>query len=176
MKSNKLLTSSMNYGAITALVSIAYSLILYITGQTLNQTLGTLSIVIFAACIYIFTKQYRDNVQNGTLTYGEGFQIGLLTGIFASIIISFFVYIEVIFIDPTIIDKQLEIAQENMLKRGIPEEQMEQAIEITKKFMTPVWMAVLSILQLTFFSTIISLITAAILKKQPNPFENIKQE
>ena len=63
-----------------------------------------------------------------------------------------------------------------MLKRGIPEEQMEQAIEITKKFMTPVWMAVLSILQLTFFSTIISLITAAILKKQPNPFENIKQE
>jgi hypothetical protein len=167
-----LLKSSMNYGLITGLIVIVYSLILYFTGLHLNQTMGYLTIAIIAVCIYFCSKQYRDTINNGAITFGQAFSLGILIGIFTAILLSFFTFLELTFIDPTIVDKQLEIMQEKLLTKGLSEDQVEQAIIMSKKWMTPGKMFIMSILTFAFYSAIISLVTSALLKKDKNPFDN----
>lgn len=162
---------SMNYGLITGLILIIYSLILYLIGQSLNQLLGYLAIIILGACIYLFGKQYRDKVNQGTIKYGQAFTLGLLIGVFTAILLSFFSYIEVTFIDPGLIDKQLELIEQKMLEKGMSEEQVESAIALSRQWMTPGKMFFMSILSFTLWSAIISLITAALVKKDSSPFE-----
>ncbi len=166
-----LLYYSMNYGLITGLILIIYSLIIYLLGQSLNQYLGYLAIIILAACIYIFSKQYRDKVNQGNIKYGQAFSLGLLVGIFTAILLSFFSYIEVTFIDPSLIDKQLELMQQKMLEKGMSEDQVETAIAMSREWMTPGKMFFMSILSFSFWAAIISLITAALVKRDTSPFE-----
>jgi hypothetical protein len=171
MKKRSLLQNVMNYGLITGLIIVAYSLLIYIIGQSLNQALSYVTFIILAACIYLFTKQYRDKENDGFLPYGKGFNVGLLTGLFAGILLAFFTYIEITLIDPTIIDKQLDLMQQKLLQKGMPEDQVEQMMEMSKKYTTPGKMFFSSIVSFTFWSALISLITAALLKKEPSPFD-----
>jgi hypothetical protein len=172
---NSLLKASMNYGLITGLIVIVYSLILYLLNLTFNQALGYISILLIAVCIYLFTKQYRDKTNGGNIAFGQAFGLGILIGVFAAVLLSFFSFLQVTYIDPSLINKQLEITQEALLKQGMSEDQIEQAINLSKKMMTPGMMFLMSILSFTFFSAIISLITSAILKKNKNPFENTQE-
>jgi hypothetical protein len=174
-KSNSLFKSSMNYGLITGLVIIIYSLLLYFIGMNLNQTMGYLTIVILALCIYLCSKQYRDKINGGTITFGQAFSLGILIGTFAAVLLSFFTFLELTFIDPTIVDKQLEMMQEKLLARGLNEDQIEQAVAMSKKWMTPGKMFIMSIISFAFYSALISLLSSALLKKNKNPFDNTQQ-
>ncbi len=60
----------------------------------------------------------------------------------------------------------LEMIQEQMLEQGLTEEQVEQATEMQKVFMTPAIMSAISILSLTFMGFVFSLITSIFLKKE----------
>jgi len=174
MEENKspLLKSAMNAGAITGAILIIYSLITYFIGLTGSTAMGYLALVVLAFCIFYFTKIYRDKEMNGFISYGQSLGFGVLIGVFASIILAFFLYLELKYIDPTIIEKQLDIMREKMLQKGMADDQVEKAIEMSKKFATPVMSALLSIVLYAFWAFIISLITSAILKKEGNPFNS----
>lgn len=177
MKTSTMLKHVANYGLVAGLMLIAYSLFTYLIGQSLNKTLGYLSLVILAICLYIFSKQYRDKVNGGVLTYGQGFSVGLLVGIFAGILVTFFSVIELTYIDPSLIDKQLDMIEQQLLAKGMSEDQVEMAISMSKKWMTPGLMFIGGILSFAFWSALISLITAAVLRKNPSPFnENNSNE
>lgn len=177
MEKSPMLKQVANYGLITGLVLVAYTLFTYIIGQPLNKALGYLSLLILAICLYIFSKQYRDRINNGALTYGQGFTIGLLTGVFAGILVAFFSVILYTYIDPGLIDKQLDMMEQQFLSKGMSEDQVEAAVAMTKKWMTPTFMFIGGILSIAFWSALISLVTAAVLKKNPSPFsENTANE
>jgi hypothetical protein len=169
---NTLFKLSMNYGLMTGLVIIVYSLILFFVGMHLNQTMGYFAILILAVCILLFTKQYRDTICAGTISYGQAYGLGILIGVFAAILLGFFTFLELTYIDPTMIEKQVQIMQEKLLAKGMSEDQVEQALNMSKKWMTPGMMFLMSTISFAFWSAIISLITSAMLKKNTNPFEN----
>lgn len=177
MEKKSMLKQVANYGLVTGLILVAYSLLTYIIGQSLNKTLGYLSLVILAICLYLFSKQYRDKVNEGVLTYGQGFTVGLLTGVFAGVLTAFFSVILLTYIDPGLVDKQLELMEQQFLAKGMSEDQVEAAINMSKKWMTPIFLFIGGILSMAFWSALISLITAAVLKKTPSPFsENTTNE
>lgn len=169
MEQKSLLQYSMNYGLITGLILIVYSIVIYLIGQSLNQVLGYVAILILAGCIYYFTKQYRDKVRQGFIKYGQAFSFGLLIGVFTAILLAFFSYIEVTYIDPNLVEKQLDIMQQKMVEKGLSDSQIEMIIAQSREWMTPVKMFFMSILSFSFWSTIIALITASILKKNNIP-------
>jgi hypothetical protein len=147
-------------------------MILYFAGLNLNQVFGYFSMVILAVCIFIFGKLRRDKELDGYTTYSDALGYGILVGVFASILVAFFTFIEIKFLDPSIVEKQLDIAQQKMADKGLSEEQIGKALEISKKFMTPAIMFIATIFSFAFWSLIISLITSAIIKKNPNPFDS----
>jgi hypothetical protein len=163
--------NTMNYGAILGLALIIYSLILYFAGLTASKLLAYLSYLLLIAGIYFATKHYRDKILGGFISYGKAMAAGVLTSLFASIILAFFTYVQLRFIDPQIIEKQITLTGEQMVHSGLPEKQVEMTVQLMKKFMTPLAMALWGIIGFAFIGTIISVITSAILNNDEGSFK-----
>jgi hypothetical protein len=174
MENNKpnMLKSVMNSGAITGALLIIFALVIYMLGQTNSTSLGVINYVILAFGIFFFTKKYRDEEMGGFISYGQSLGYGVLIGVFAGILLAFFIYIEMKFIDPSLIDKSIELTRETMLQNGrYSEDQVDKMLEVSKQYMTPGLMAFSSVLGFAIIAFIISLITSAIVKKEGNPFQ-----
>jgi len=170
-KKSSLMKYAMTYGAIIGLALVVYSVILYITGLTFNKGLGLIQYVILIAGLYLGTKAYRDNSLGGFISYGHALGLGVLIALFVGIISVFFQYILMRFIDPGLVEKSMAMLEEQFENnRFIPDDQVEMALEKARQNMTAVWTVPLGILTFTFFGFIISLVTAAIVKKDPQPF------
>jgi len=162
---------TMIWGAITGIILIVFSLVLYLVHQSANQALGYLSYVLLIAGIIIGSIAYRDKVLGGFISYKDAFVTGLLITIFAGILSSFFSFILIRYIDPSVMEQSIAKAEEKMINRGMSEDQVELAMEKTKEFMGSPLMVLIGLLSFAFIGTIISLITAAIVKKEKSPFD-----
>ncbi|MBL7112142.1 MAG: DUF4199 domain-containing protein [Bacteroidales bacterium] len=165
-KNTSVFMNALTWGIILGLVSIVYSVILYMVDQVFNQTLGYLSILILIAGLVISVKSYRDNVLEGEITFGKAFGFGVLVALVSAVLGAIYNYLLYTVIDPDLQKKMLEMAAEKMLEQGMPEGQIDQALEITKRFMSPVFTSIIAVFSGTLFGTIISLVVAAIFKKE----------
>ncbi|MCB9187022.1 MAG: DUF4199 domain-containing protein [Flavobacteriales bacterium] len=165
----------MNWGGILGLALIAYSLVLYALGATESQAAQYVSYGIIAAGIFLATKNKRDK-QNGIISYGEGLGYGVGVAFFGSILVAFYTFIFFSMIDPEMLEQMVLRAEDQMYEQGLPDDQVEMAMEMTRKFMMPGPMAAIVVLSYTFVGFIISLITSAILKKEGDPFASVSSD
>jgi hypothetical protein len=170
-KQNSLSMHSIIYGVVTGIALIVLSLILYVTNLYMNQVLQYASYVIIIAGMVISSLQYRKNQLKGFMTYGQAFSVGFLTALFAAIISIIWFYFYIKYINPGLTDEILAQVRAKMeAKSGqMSQEQMDQAMSMTERFMTPVWMMVWGFLGNAFWSAIFALIIGIFLKKKdPN--------
>jgi hypothetical protein len=163
---------AMTYGAISGLAaSIAY-LIFYFGGAAIDnkwpQYLGW--IILFVAII-LGIKTYRDQDSGGYITYSRSLGTGVLIGIFSGIITGFFTVLMFTVIDPGLVDKIIEQAQQDMIERGSSETEMEIAMTWTRKFMNPGMLFIFSMLGSAFLSFLFSLIISIFTRKEPPVFK-----
>lgn len=164
--------SALNFGAILGLILMAISLIIYVFNiYESTDSISWISIVVLIAGIVIGIKKYRDQENGGYITYGSALGYGTLIALFAGIITAFFTYIYLGFIDDSFIQFKLMEAEDQMYASGTPDEQIEMALEWTKKFMRPGFLAISGVFMNAFLGFIISLIAAAFLKKEPENFD-----
>lgn len=124
-----------------------------------------LGVVIIIFCIQ-YGKQQTDGVTFGKV-FGYGFKISLVISVLMIVygLLSFFV------IFPEFTDQALQQARAGMEAKGnLTEDQIDQGMEITKKFMQPLPIAIITFLGTLFVGTIASLLGAAFTKKsEPEP-------
>jgi len=173
-KKSTLMKNALNWGLTLGIGLIIYSLIMYFLNLSIEKWVGWLSYIIVVAVVVIGTINYRDKELGGYMTYGQALGFGILVILFAQIINAIYNYIFMKFIAPEIIEKMISIQEEEMIKRGIPEAQIEQGMGMVKKFMTPLFINLIAIPITVFFGFIITLITSIFLQKKSseNPFEN----
>ena len=180
-KKTSLWQFTMTYGAILGIVSIIFSIILYITGFMpynfkriiLTAIIGFTIMIIF---IVVGTKTYRDKVLGGTISYGKALITGMLIVVFSTILGSFYNLIFNMFIDPEYTNKVFEATKswmyDYMNNMGVPDGQIEQAIDGIEEQQAN-YTPLKSFFQSLYFSVIVgfvlSLITSAFIKKNPNP-------
>lgn len=160
------------YGLIMAVVSIAYFVILNMAGMDMSQGIGRWASLIFnIAIIYMAHKYYKDN-GDGFMTIGQGTGIGFWIALISSALSSVFTYIYVKFIDQGFIQQLMDRQREVMEEKGtLTDEQIDQAMNMTSKFMTPELMFVFG-----FIGGLIILVICAVLvslftqKKNPEAF------
>jgi Protein of unknown function (DUF4199) len=162
---------TMTWGAITGVILIVYSLVLYLAHQTYNQALGYLSYILLIAGIIIGSIAYRDKILGGFISYKDAFLTGFLITIFAGILSSFFSFILIRYIDPSVVEQAIAQAEEKMVSKGLSEDLIETSIEKTRQFMGSPAVVLVGLLTFAFIGAIISLITAAIVKKERSPFD-----
>ena len=165
----------MNWGGILGLALIGISLVLYLLDMTEASWAQWVSYAVIAALIYLGTKAKRAD-QDGVLSYGQGLGTGVGIAFFASIMVAFYTFVFFSFIDPDMLEELILRTEDQMYDQGLPDDQVEMAMSMTKKFMQPGPMAAMVVLSYTFVGFLISLIIAGILKKDGDPFSSVSSD
>ena len=161
----------MNWGAITGIVLIVIGVIFYMLGIRESKIAQFISFAGMIACLYFGMKQYRDVIGNGFLSYSKAIGTGVKISFFSSIIMGFYMFIFFSYIDSHLIVEMLNQQEQAMIDKDMPTEQIEQAMNMTKKFMTPTAMAAISVFSFTLMGSIFSLIIALFVKREDKSFE-----
>lgn len=178
MTSNdQLFKSSMKYGLYYAIISIVISLIIWATkfiensGLTANFIVSAVNIVVWVLILIYFTKDYRDKSLGGVIDFKQAFFVGLLTVAFASLIIAVYNFSFHSWIDPEYsqrtIDAIIEKTYNMMSGMGLPESEIENSLKAieTMEVPTPVQSTFSGLQQNIIYGAVLSLISAAIVKK-----------
>lgn len=162
------LSNGLYYGLITGAGMIVFSLIMFLLDLYLNQAVSWIGYLVLAAGMIWGTLDYRKKYTNGFLTYVKAFGSCFWIGIFAGILgfVYFFIFIQ--YIHPGFINEMLDQMRANMIssRPEMSDEQVEQAVEMSAKFMTPVMMSLWGLAMNAIMSAVLGLILAIFLKKE----------
>ena len=165
----------LTYGFAMALASILLNLVLYFAGFHSDASkLGTGQLLgmcggagIAIVCIVLGTKAHRAEVlaNQEEFSYGRALGTGVMITLFAALfgIVTGHLYMNVI--NPGMKDIILQSQVAKMEAKGMPADKLEQMEAFTRKMMTPALMAAIGFVSAMFSGTVISLISAAFLKR-----------
>jgi magnesium-transporting ATPase (P-type) len=167
------------WALIGLLISIIQTFTMYyINGQKYDPKAGgaigmLIGIAVTFFILFMAMKEYRDKEQGGFITFGKAFKTGFLTSLFTILLAAVFTYVFLtVFIDyDTYLGEQMDNGIADMKKRGMSDEEIQKAMKSIPEFFSSktFFLAVFVIWGLIFY-TIISLITAAIVKRNPPQF------
>ncbi len=165
----------LKYGAIAGLITTGM-MIISTTMHNQNPDFKGSEIIGFAgmfiAFIFIFIgiKSFRDKQNNGVISFGTGFKIGLLISLIASTMYVLTWMIECHFFFPDFMEKFAAHAIEearssglNTLEIAAKQEEMNRYIELYKN---PLLLMALTYMEILPIGLIITLLSALILKKK----------
>ena len=161
---------ALNYGVLLALLSIVLQVISYVLDVHIDRPwwLTVLQLLISVSVIAYGIKAFKTG-NAGFLTLGQALKTGLAISLVAGIIAVVFNYIFMNYIDPDFIQKTLDFSREQMLEKNpdMSQEQIDMAMSMSAKFMSPLIMSAFAIIATLFFGFIISLFAGLIMKKNP---------
>ncbi len=162
----------LRYGLIAGMVSIIFSLITYMTDLAFSSVYSSLllllvSLVISVTFIFLAIKTHRDQDLGGYITFGRAFLVGLLVAIVSGVIGTIFTFVYTNYIDPNYWTNAMAGIEELYSNMGMSEDQIEMAMESVRKNAAPGRTILNGMLGALIGGSILSLIVAAILKKNP---------
>ena len=159
---------SMNYGALLGFSLVALSLLFWTMGiDEQKSTIPSLLSNILTVGILIYSIiQYRDNHNNAFITYGSAVKLGTTVAFFSSVIMAFYTFIHISYLNPDSISVILSTTEQSILETQpeISDEELDLALSMTEKLMQPHWMMIMGMLAGTFMGFIYSLIISIFLR------------
>ncbi len=165
---------AVTFGLLLALFSILTLVANYTIGDYPDQStwISVVSILATIAIIVFGIKKFKVT-NGGFLSLGEAIKVGLAIAVISGIIVAIYNYIFMTVIEPDFVNQSLEVARTKMIEQNpdMTEEQMEMALNMSSKFMTPGIMSTFAILGSLFIGFIISLIAGLIMKQNRPEFQ-----
>jgi membrane protease YdiL (CAAX protease family) len=170
--------TAMKYGGIGGLITVVMGLIFYVTemtdpanqGSTGNTIAQILNYAVLIGAIVMAIKYHKENELGGYLTIGRSIGMGTLTGVIMGVIGAIWTVLFFTVIDPGMLETIREVAYEQAIQNGAPEDQMDQMEGMMNFFTSPTFFAIFMILGGVLIGLVTGLITGAVLKKDPPPF------
>ncbi len=164
-------TSHIIKGLILSIISIAFSIIVYVFNLYEMSSLSYVNYAIFLGGL-IYGAILFSNENKNQVTFGNVFAHGFKTTAVVIVITVLYTVIAFKFLFPDMLEKVLEMSRKQMLKNPkMTDEMIDQAMTMTKKYFLPFAIGG-TIIASGFLGLIGSLIGAAVAKKNTNPFEN----
>jgi hypothetical protein len=171
------MSTTVKWGLITGMVYVIFSLVSNMLGLSQggggSAGIGFLvNILLFGATFYTLflgVKETRDHDLGGNLDMGQAFRAGMKIAVIAGAIAALFSFVYMKLIDPDMVDRVMEGAEDQWDKMNVPEEQREMSRKITGMFLNPAIMAPFMLIWVAFWGVIKALISGSILKKEPPP-------
>ena len=159
-------------GILLSLALIVVSLIFHFTSVEVTTKFQWVGYVVFVAGIIIFTVMYGKQ-QNGQATFGNLFAHGFKISAIVTLIMILWIVLSFKLIFPDSEEKIFQAIRTAALKKGSNEQEISQAMEITKKYLLTFLIGGM-ILYYAILGVIGSLLGAAFSKKAPaggSPFQ-----
>ena len=168
------MSTTLKWGLITGMVYVIFSLVSNLLG--LQQGSGNLGLTFLFNfllmiatffTIYLGVKETRDEATAEYFTLGEAFSTGFKISLIAAVIASVFTFIYLQFIDPDLMDRVMENAEDQWDEMGVPEENREMGRKFQGYFSNPYILSAFVIMSVIFWGLIKSLVAGLILRKNP---------
>ena len=158
------------YGLLTGLITAIFSF--FVNVMHLEQSpLRFLNIAVLIGGIVLAQRFYRASA-GGFLSFGEGVGIGTVLSAIAGVIGAVFTWVYVSFVDTDMMTRIMDKARADMEARGgVSDEQIDQAMSLTAKFVTAPVLAISVILVTVIFGLLAALVVSAVLKNPRPDFE-----
>ena len=168
----KKITSAQIKGLIISLIVIVLGIAGYFTDLAFTSWFNwVVNVVMFVAIIFACVHFAKE--KEGYVTFSNVFMHGFKISAVIAIILLVYSLLSVNIIFPEIKEKSIEMQRANMEQRGMSDDQIETAMNFTKKYFTA-FMVFGVIIGTILFGCIASLIGAAISKKKPvNPMNQM---
>ncbi len=162
------MSNSLFYGLLVGVVMIVYSLIMFIADLYLNQSVSWIGYLILVGGMIWGTLEYRKKYANGFLSYGKAFSSCFWIGMVGGVISTIYFFIFINYIHPGFINEIMDQMRTNMITSNpeMTDDQIEQAISMSSKFMSPLMMTLWGFAGYAAVSAILGLIIAIFLKKE----------
>ena len=162
---------ALKWGAILGIVSIIFSLILFITDNVGNSGLGIVSFVLTIGGLVLAMRDFRT-LNGGFMAYGQGLSVGTLTAGISGLLSSLFSVFYTTVIDTGVMGRMVDKTRDKLEESGLSDEQIDQQIKFVEMFQSPGLTFAFGVIGAVIFGFVLSLVIAAILKKEKtNVFE-----
>ena len=164
---------AMSTGLVLGLVLMIVSLIQNVMEMFGSVVFQYLSYIILIAGLILSIKYYRDQVQNGFISYGQVVGFGVLTALFAGIISAFLMFLYLKFVDGSMIAYIFDKTEQDLYSKNMSDEQIDSTLAAMKNFTNPGMIAVLAVISNVFFGLIVSLIAGIFMKNEQDELPNM---
>ena len=158
-----------SYSFLTAVILFLSALVL---GQDLSyeaqEVLGYSSIILSVGFVFFGIKSYRDKENNGTVSFGKAFTIGLLITLFAAIGFALIDFIYTTYINPEFMEQYVSYQMENLASSYSGEELIseKQKLKDSMEEMSNAAIAAVMFATVLIIGIVISLISSLVLHKK----------
>ena len=164
---------SMNYGAVLGLFLALIALFFWVLGIDEQQSIipSILNNVVIIGFLFYAISYYRDNLNSGYIAYSESLKLGTSVAFFSSVIMAFYTFVYITYLNPDMLSNILEMTEQTVLQTNpeISEEELDLALEMTSKLTQPHWIMIMGILGGTFMGFFYSVLISFFVKKtDPN--------
>ena len=160
----------LRYGLLTGLVSILISFGLFAA----HQETSPLRYATFAVLIagLVLAMNYFKQHNHGFMSFGQGVSIGAVLSAVVGLLSGIFSYVYMNVIDPEVVGRMSEKIRADMEARGgMSDEQIDQAMAMSGKFMNGPFMLVAALLGTILIGVILAMIVSAFMKHAQPEFE-----
>jgi len=170
MEESNMTTSkhSINAAIPVGVAIILLSILYYVFDIDGRGIWGYLLYALLLAGIIWGTIQLRDKHRGGVMSYGQSFSSGALISLYTGIISAIYTFVFFKFFAPEQVQILLERVEEDMIMKApeMTDQQLDMALAMTEKFMTPFWMSLTSLFGILIAGIIFSLIVSIFLKRE----------
>ena|ERR1700743_3121950 len=157
-----------------ALIYTITAIVITYICQFLNVDLDSpakyITYIPFIAFLLLAQKEYKDQL-GGYISFGNGFSAGFRYAVFAGLLIAVFSYLYLTVLSPEVWTKVLETTRTKLEdNKNMSAAQVDKAMEITQKW-GPLMGAFFAAIAYAIFGAILSLVGAAIFKKERSPYD-----
>ncbi len=165
----------LRFGFLSAIVLLGVSLVAYVVFIKNSDDFGTreiigyASIVLSLAFVFIGIKYFRDKMNNGWLSFGQGMKLGTLITLFPSVLFGIWSLIYAYYLDPEFNDKYFNSEIEQM-RKSLPADEFAVKAKEMESFRdlsaNPAFAFGLMFITVFLIGLIITIISTFILKRK----------
>ena len=164
-------TSHIIKGLILSVISIVFSIVIYVFNLYEMSALSFVNYAIFIGGL-IYGAVLYSNQNGNNVTFGNVFAHGFKTTAVVIVITAIYTILAFKVLFPDMLEKVLDISKKKMMENPkMTDEMIEQAMTMTRKFFIPFALGG-AVIGTGIIGAIGSLIGAAVAKKNPNPFSD----
>jgi hypothetical protein len=135
-----------------------------------GQLLGYSTMVIALSMVFVGIKNFRDNHQNGSITFGKAFKIGILISVIAAVCYAITWEFTYNFLMPNFMEDMTKYYNEEQIKNGATAEQLAaakaQMDQLKAWYKNPILRFAMTMVEILPVGLIITIVSAALLRKK----------
>ncbi|HDO06394.1 MAG TPA: DUF4199 domain-containing protein [Bacteroidetes bacterium] len=168
MEKKSTFVPALQFGLLTGLAMIVYTLIMYLAGVDMHSSWNLIGYLFFVGGMYWGISNIREKQLEGVMSYGKAFGVGFWIAFFVAILLGIFTFFYLKYIDTAALTNGISEAEDKILASNpnISDQDLQKALDMVKMFATPVLRAITGFIWYIIAGTIFSLIIAIFAKRE----------